>query len=195
MFALLSSQFQGMKVTGSCLISVGLFYTRLVARVSNIMTGTISDDLNLISPGVPFRPLNCDSLSSAVPSAHLIRSTSLSSGFYNNLLAIWPAIGPDNLCISSKVYDIIQYLINKFFHSLPDWIFCFYNLVSCVFLNLEPLRGDWLTGYFVSGSSVVIAQRFGMEYLPFSSSFSQGVHDSSTERTVRLAEYCNSLLA
>ena len=114
---------------------------------------------------------------------------------YNNFLAIWPAIGSDNLCISSKVYDIIQYLINKFFHSLPDWIFCFYNLVSCVFLNLEPLRGDWLAGYFVSGSPVVIAQRFGMEYLPFSSSFSQWVRGSSIGRTVRLVEYCNFLLA
>ena len=116
-------------------------------------------------------------------------------GLYNNLLAIRQAIVSDSLCISSKIYDIIQYLINKFFHSLPDWIFCFHNLVSCIFLNLEPLKGDWLAGYFVGGFPVVIAQRFGREYFPFSSSFSQWVRDSSIGRTAHLVERCNFLLA
>ena len=67
-------------------------------------------------------------------------------GLYNNLLAIWQAIVSDNLCISSKIYDIIQYLINKFFHSLPDWVFCFYNLVLCIFFESGATQ-RWLVDW------------------------------------------------
>ena len=173
----------------------GFFYARQSTSIFSLVTGTILGDLNPIffwyHVLVRWLLIAVSSCSNGaldmVPPAFL--------GLNNDLLAIWQAIVSIDLCIFLKIYDTIQYLINKFFHSLPDWIFCFYNLISCVFLNLEPLRGDWLAGYFVSGSPVVIAQRFGMEYLPFSSSFSQWVRGSSIGRTVRLVEYCNFLLA
>ena len=68
---------------------------------------------------------------------HLIAVSSYSNGaldmvppaflrLNNDLLAIWQAIVLIDLCIFLKIYDTIQYLINKFFHSLPDWISYFF---------------------------------------------------------------------